>query len=113
MSHLTQIADVPDSDLAKPGMAFFAGTGPAGLTCKDCKLRGYSRQSSRGRWSETKKDYVYRSYRVQSCKQYLKMTGHHGTPVEGDYPSCKYFQPVPEKEAAARAAGQLENCQGE
>jgi hypothetical protein len=92
MSYLTKLDGVPDSDQAKPGMAFFAGTGPAGKTCGDCKLRGYSRQSSRPSWNAKAMDYVHRAYRTTACQMFKKLTGIHGPTVKTDWPSCKYFE---------------------
>lgn len=89
---MVKLPGVPSRDDAKPGMAFFAGTGPAGKTCGDCKLRGYSRESSHGHWNEARGQLVYRSYRVQKCAQFKKMTGHHGTDVNAEYRACKYFE---------------------
>lgn len=50
--YMTKLPGIPSSDQVKDGMAFFAGTGPEGKTCGDCKLRGYQRQSSKETWNE-------------------------------------------------------------
>ncbi len=102
MSFMTKLEGVPDSDAAKPGMAFFAGTGPYGATCGDCKLRGYQRQSMKGVWNEKLQQEVFRNYRVTSCQQYRRLTGHHGAPVDKDYPACKYFEAVEKKSPDGR-----------
>lgn len=94
---MTKIEGVPDSSDVKPGMAFFAKTGPAGTTCGDCKFRGYTRESSKGHWSEAAQDTVYRTYRVQKCLMVKKMTGHHGADVDADNHSCKFFEPKPKQ----------------
>ena len=88
-------AGVPDREDMRPGMAFFAGTGPAGKTCGGCKFRGYRRESQKGRWSEQEQAIVHKTYRVQKCAQFKKMSGHHGPDVATDYPCCKYFEPRP------------------
>lgn len=95
---MTKIDGYPSSDQAIPGMAFFAGTGPEGKTCGDCKHRGYYRQSQRPTWNEARQEEVYRSYRVTSCAVFKKMAGHHGTPVEKDCKACKYFEQKPKSQ---------------
>lgn len=97
MGIYTQIDGVPDSEQAKPGMAFFAGTGPFDKTCGSCIFRGYSRQSSRSTWNEEKQQEFFRFYRVSSCAKFRSMTGHHGTPVDKDYAACKYYEPKDKK----------------
>lgn len=87
---LTKIEGVPSRDQAIPGMAYFAGTGPDGKTCKDCEHRGYYRQSEK--WSEERNCWVTNSYRVQKCAQFKSMTGRHGADVAADCRACKYFQ---------------------
>lgn len=95
MSAMTKIEGVPDSDSALPGMAFFAGTGPAGATCGLCKHRGYFRQSARGSFDKRTNSTVHKSYRVTKCAQFKRMTGRHGSDVDADYAACKYFEAAP------------------
>lgn len=38
---LTRLPGIPDRDQAKIGMAYFAGTGPAGKTCGSCEHRRF------------------------------------------------------------------------
>jgi hypothetical protein len=76
-------------------MAFFAGTGPEGKTCGDCKLRGYYRQSLRTSYNKKTGKPEHKSYRVQKCAAFKLMTGRHGATVKAEYPSCKYFEPRP------------------
>lgn len=90
---MVKIEGVPDREMVRPGMAFFAGTGPAGKTCGGCKHRGYSRESSRGKWSDTLQQMIYRSYHVQKCAMFKKTSGHHGADVDSDNPCCKFFEP--------------------
>ena len=82
---------VPDAKDAKPGMAYFAGTGPAGKTCGDCANRGYYREAVHGHWSEADGAVVYSTYRTQKCTQFKAMTGKHGPDVKSEYAACKYF----------------------
>jgi hypothetical protein len=92
MSYMTKIDGVPDTDDAMPGMAFFAGTGPYGKTCGDCKFRGLIRESKKVTYNERLQQFVHRSYRTTQCVMFKKLSGVHGSSVKGDYPSCKYFE---------------------
>lgn len=73
--HLTTIPGLPDPAAVIDGMAFFAGTGPDGKTCGDCKHRGYYRESTRGKWDETLRQVVFNSYRVAKCAMYKRLSG--------------------------------------
>jgi len=92
MSRMTRLEGVPDTDDAIPGMAFFAGTGPFGKTCGDCKHRGMVRESRTGKWNEKLQQIVFRSYRTTQCVMYKKLSGHSGASVKKQYPACKYFE---------------------
>lgn len=92
MSFMTKIEGVPDSDQALPGMAFFAGTGPNGKLCKDCKFRGLTRTSSRSTYSEKLQQFVHKTYRTNQCQMFKRLSGNHGAAVGKDYPACKYFE---------------------
>ena len=93
MGVMVKEAGIPDSEDAVPGMAFFAGTGPAGKTCGTCAHRGYSRQSQRGTWHDRLQQEVFKSYRTQGCAMFKQLSGHHGPPVETDNKACKYYDP--------------------
>jgi hypothetical protein len=75
-----------------PGMAFFAGTGPNGKCCEDCRFRGYRRDAKTGKWSEDLQSFTYNSYRVQGCEQYRRLTNQHGPEIPKQARSCKYFE---------------------
>jgi hypothetical protein len=92
MLPMTKVEGAQDRAAAKPGMAFFAGTGPFGKTCGDCAHRGYRRESARGHWDEKLQTEVHRSYRVQKCEMFKKMAGYHGSDVSADNGACKYFE---------------------
>lgn len=92
MSKMTKLEGVPDKDDAKPGTAFYAGTGPSGKYCGDCRHRGYSRQAMTGTWNEKFQQTVYKSYRVSKCAKFKSMTGEHGADVDAINRSCKYFE---------------------
>lgn len=81
---MTKIAGSPDRSSAKPGMAFFSGTGPKGTTCRTCKFCGYMRKAA---FSENLR-------KVNACEKFHSMTGRHGPDVEEQYESCKYYEPV-------------------
>jgi hypothetical protein len=62
------------------GMAHFAGTGPRGATCKQCKLWNYDPIKSP---DETK----------ARCWKYKQITNHNGGLVPSVALACKYFEP--------------------
>ena len=95
MIPMVKVDGVPESADAKPGMAFFSGTGPDGKTCGDCALRGYSRQSSRETWSDRLQQFVSRSYRTTACTEYRHLTGMHGPSVQPEWSACKFFEQRP------------------
>ncbi len=106
MSFMTKIEGVPDTDDVRDGMAFFAGTGPYGKTCGDCKFRGYVRTSSKGTYNESRQEFVYRSYRTTKCEMFRRLSGHHGSEVKEEYPACKYFELKEKKKASAVSSQQ-------
>jgi hypothetical protein len=67
---MTKVAGVPSRDDAKPGMAFFAATGPPEKNCGGCK---------------------HRTDRTSRCQKFTELAGKDGPPVRGDYRACKYF----------------------
>lgn len=90
---MTRLPGVPDNRDLKPGMAFFADTGPFGKTCGDCKFRGYYRQAQREHWSEQLQQNVVSSYKVQKCEKARQMAGgRHLADVDKDNHACKYFE---------------------
>lgn len=89
---LTRIDGVPDSDSVVPGMAHFAGSGPYGKTCGDCRHRGYEREKKRGKWDETLRQYVSEWYRYLGCAKFKQLTGTSGPVIRSDNRSCKYFE---------------------
>lgn len=58
-----------------PGMAHFAGTGPADKTCGDCAS-----------WV-----MIPRSPKMQ-CARYTKMTGQKGKAIPHSTWACRYFE---------------------
>lgn len=92
---MTKIEGVPDSNDVVPGMAFFAGTGPADKTCGDCAHRGYYRESQTATWSERQGRDVFRTYKVTACAMFKAKSGRNGPPVPAACKSCKYFEQRP------------------
>lgn len=95
MDPMTKVEGVPSKDEALAGMAYFAGTGPAGKTCGLCKHRGLTRESRKARWVEKLQQFVHKTYRTKQCAMFKKLAGHHGSAVKKDYPACKYFEQKP------------------
>lgn len=66
-----------------PGMAFWAGTGPAGATCGKCEHYGYHYDDDKG----------LPRRKTKSCAQFFRMTGRHGGSLTTSQSACKYFKP--------------------
>jgi hypothetical protein len=84
---MTANLTAPDPDFARlvrntpPGMAYWAGTGPHGQTCKSCAHFGEIP-------SETRTGLVHRD----RCALYQKQSdGHVGPKLPPNTPACKYF----------------------
>lgn len=92
MDYMTKLEGVPSKDDAMPGMAYFAGTGPAGKTCAQCKHRGLVRESRKATFSERLQDFVHKSYRTTQCAMFKRLCGDYGAAVKKTYPACKYFE---------------------
>jgi hypothetical protein len=84
-SHLTHASE--EQIATAPGMAFFAGTGPADKTCGDCKFKGYFRRVVNA------SGHFVTSKRTGGCAKFHAMTGTHGPAVNKYLRSCKYFEP--------------------
>lgn len=85
----------PTSDRAAAthaGQAHFAGTGPQGRTCRECKFwitvsAGVSHAYYAGAARHG------RTLKPHPCKLFRKFTGKPGTPVPYNAGACKYFEP--------------------
>lgn len=70
-----------------PGMAHFAGTGPRGMTCRDCEF-----------WFHTAYDYYSKTgkhhglIRPATCTKYRMLTGQKGALVPDNAAACRHFQ---------------------
>jgi hypothetical protein len=71
-----------------PGMAHWAGTGPPGTTCEQCKHFGYS-APLRNRRGKTvgAKNYP------KSCHRFFELMQQHGPPLRPSTLSCRHFEP--------------------
>jgi hypothetical protein len=87
---MTRLPGVPNREDVKPGMAHYAGSGPAGMTCGDCAYRSYWRPGKdkvnpRTRLIETTQK------RTLGCREYRRLTGQHGPAVMKEWAACSYF----------------------
>jgi hypothetical protein len=86
--HLTQ----PNAELGKliaatpSGMAFWAGTGPANTTCRECMF--FDHQKS----YYAKKGIGGGSLNPARCKKYSALANRHGDKIEHGTRACKYFE---------------------
>ena len=78
--YLTHIEGCPDRSALKAGMAFFAGSGPAGETCGSC------------RHLDRKTRYGISKAR---CVMFQKLAGRKGETIDPKYLACKYFEARP------------------
>ena len=102
MSYMTKLAGVPDRDDARPGMAYFAGTGPQGKTCGDCAHHGYEREVLSPRHDGgTVRQRKFHG----GCHRYKQLAGHDGPVVKKAYAACREFQ---EKAAQAKPKAAIE-----
>lgn len=69
-----------------PGMAHFAGTGPRGLTCRECRHwhhESFAYYARTGKWGGLIKPAL--------CAKYKALTGKQGAAVPNDAASCRHF----------------------
>jgi hypothetical protein len=98
MTRKTPYRTEPDPELERlveatpPGMAHWAGTGPAGTTCVECRSYGYDPELGG----------IVGLVHPHSCRRLFQMTGRPGPAFSPWTPSCKHFQPL----GFARLAGE-------
>lgn len=75
-----------------PGMAHFAGTGPAGATCRECVFFGASFNTA-GRFNySSKTGGKGGQIKPHPCEKFRQMmNGKVGNGVPEDASACKYF----------------------
>jgi hypothetical protein len=83
---LTDIKTVQEATF--PGMAHFAGSGPAGESCGGCLNWDLKSRPQKGR-----------------CHAYRRLTGRPGPAVPPLASACKYFEAVSASPAASSGAG--------
>lgn len=89
-----------------PGMAFWAGSGPAGRTCRECV-----HWSASGRYIRHRKGNKAKrpegSLKDQRCDKYARLSyGREGDKLGYHTPACRYFEALSEdRPAMMRWAG--------
>lgn len=86
--HLKPIHDDRMQDLIRkshPGMAHWAGTGPEGKTCRQCRFF-----YPEGHFSKSNKLYPGH-LKPGACRRFQKMTGTKGEKVPHTAAACKFF----------------------
>lgn len=84
--HLTSSPIDRFARMSVPGMAHFAGTGPAGATCRECIF-----------WNHGPHDYRAKNGKHRgliepaTCKKFRQLTHHEGAKIRDDLSACKYF----------------------
>lgn len=92
--NLTEVSR--EQAMTAPGMAYFAGSGPPGKTCGDCKFRGYRKEGT-SRFSPSKNQYYTPMVKMYGCAKYKNMTGRHGDRIDEKLHACKYFVQCPKE----------------
>jgi hypothetical protein len=88
-SHLTNISAEKMS--TAPGMAHYAGSGPAGRFCGDCRFKDYSREVV------DKFGQLVKIRRSGGCAKFHALTGTHGPAIRPYLRACRYFEPAEAK----------------
>jgi hypothetical protein len=90
MSHRTKLPASPTADDVKPGMAYFANTGPIGKTCDPCCYRDYWR-NSKGKFNPRTNLIEEKQTFYGGCRVFLKLSGGHGR-ASKKWNACKYHE---------------------
>lgn len=87
--HLTVLDVAFENRVAKtpPGMAFWAGTGPTGKTCRECSHYGFNGYTS-------SKSANGGTLKNGPCERYVSQMGR-AYRVPFDTASCKFFEQNP------------------
>lgn len=82
----------PDGVLTPAGMAHWAGTGPLGTTCRECRY-----WAATGKWTTEAGPAGGGNPLPSRCRRYkqLGMVKVSGPPLPHDTPSCKHFEASP------------------
>jgi hypothetical protein len=76
-----------EQKLTAPGQAHFAGTGPTGKTCGECKFKGYRRRIVK------KSGEFSKAVTSAGCAKFFELTRTHGPAISKFQQACKYFEP--------------------
>lgn len=85
--HLTASPADPMARASFPGMAHFAGTGPAGKTCRECIF-----------WKHAPHDYRSKNggyggkIKPAECAKYRQLSGDKGRAVPDNARSCRHYE---------------------
>jgi hypothetical protein len=69
-----------------PGMAHWAGSGPADATCGKCVHLEYEKRTYNDSGD------VIRVVRSSGCAKFHELAGKHGPPVPPSCAACRYFE---------------------
>jgi hypothetical protein len=70
-----------------PGMAHFAGSGPPGATCVECRFYQY--------WAQHRNkagEIIRTELRRNACGKYHDLTNKHGPAIPHTMPACRHFE---------------------
>lgn len=91
--HLTPAPADALARASHPGMAYFANTGPAGATCRECIFWGAVFNPSRQYDYTSKTGIKGGEIKPHACERYRQlMNGQIGPRVPQDARACKYFE---------------------
>jgi hypothetical protein len=90
MPHLTSIDPELDKRVkaTPPGMAHWAGTGPDGATCGQCRHYGYDTPLRNAH-----DNVIGTVEKLNSCRRFFELMRRHGKPLPPLTPSCRHFRP--------------------
>ena len=89
------LTDSPTSlqaTITEPGMAYFAGSGPAGKFCGDCAFRGYHRFRGKKEYNDHTGEWYESTYWYGGCQKFKDLTGRAGPMIDKRLHACKYFE---------------------
>ena len=94
MQNAAHLTNGYGNDLARqikstvPGMAHWAGSGPADAYCSSCKFFGYwkNKRNAAG-------EIITSKFRKSACGKFHDLTGQHGPDLDGNPKACRHFEP--------------------
>jgi hypothetical protein len=87
--HLTAIDPELDRLVKQtlPGMAHWAGTGPADTTCGGCKHYGYASVVR-----DAQGNVLHTVHKEKRCGRYWELMHRHGAELPPSTPSCRQYE---------------------